>query len=127
MNAISAVGIIKNGNKYCFVVYPGGGLGFPKGTVEPGESFDQTAVREVQEETGLSSVRILNKIGVVTRIGHMNNKEVMKDIHLYQMETHDFTQGHQDETTEWLTPEEAYPRLFKEEAEFLKMYLSELE
>jgi 8-oxo-dGTP pyrophosphatase MutT (NUDIX family) len=38
--------------------------GLPKGTPDPGESLEQTAVREVSEETGLE-VGIVDKIGVV--------------------------------------------------------------
>ena len=35
--------------------------GLPKGTVEPGETLEETAVREVQEETGIR-VRILTPL-----------------------------------------------------------------
>jgi 8-oxo-dGTP pyrophosphatase MutT (NUDIX family) len=38
--------------------------GLPKGTPDPGESLEQTAMREVTEETGLQ-VRIVDKVGVV--------------------------------------------------------------
>src|SRR5207244_13605724 len=38
--------------------------GLPKGTPNPGESLEQTAVREVSEETGLE-VRLVDKIGVI--------------------------------------------------------------
>jgi len=36
----------------------------PKGTVEPGESLEQTALREVREETGITA-RILEKLGEI--------------------------------------------------------------
>lgn len=39
--------------------------GLPKGTPEPGESLEETAVREVSEETGLE-VRIEKKVGTIT-------------------------------------------------------------
>lgn len=38
--------------------------GLPKGTPDPGESLEQTAQREVEEETGLR-VRIGEKVGVI--------------------------------------------------------------
>lgn len=121
MNYQSAGGIIFDGDKICFIRFPNGMLSFPKGTQEPGEAIEQTAVREVQEETGLKNPKIIKKLGVVTRIGNNQiHQPVLKDIHLYLMEVDSFTQGKKDEQTEWLTPEEAYPRLFKEESEFLR-------
>lgn len=121
MNYQSAGGIIFNGEKICFIRFPNGMLSFPKGTMEKGETPEQTAVREVQEETGLASPKIIKKLGIVTRIGHDRfHLPVMKDIHLYLMQVDDFTEKSKDEETEWLTPDAAYPRLFKEESEFLK-------
>lgn len=37
------------------VRYRSGAWAFPKGHVEPGETLEQTAVREVQEETGVTA------------------------------------------------------------------------
>lgn len=57
----------------------------PKGTPEPGESLEQTAVREVEEETGL---RVVPR----RRIGHIrywftgNNVNYHKTVHFYLME-----------------------------------------
>lgn len=57
----------------------------PKGTPEPGESLEQTAVREVQEETGL-------RVVPERRIGHIrywfagNNVNYHKTVHFYLME-----------------------------------------
>lgn len=42
----------------------GGGISFPGGHVEPGESFVDSAIREVKEETGLC-VRNLKNCGVL--------------------------------------------------------------
>ena len=35
----------------------------PKGHVEEGESLEETAVREIEEETGLGSLKILERLG----------------------------------------------------------------
>jgi 8-oxo-dGTP pyrophosphatase MutT (NUDIX family) len=35
--------------------------GFPKGNIESGEKEKETAIREVEEETGLSSIRLINE------------------------------------------------------------------
>ncbi len=39
--------------------YIGGHIDFPKGHTEKGESYEETAIRELIEETGISDVRIL--------------------------------------------------------------------
>ncbi|MEL9991150.1 MAG: bis(5'-nucleosyl)-tetraphosphatase [Thermoproteus sp.] len=39
--------------EYLLLLYPGGHWDFPKGNIEPGETPEQTALREVKEETGL--------------------------------------------------------------------------
>ncbi len=39
---------------------------FPKGHVDPGESLAQAALREIREETGLSSVRLEDELGEVS-------------------------------------------------------------
>ena len=38
---------------YLLLHYPRGHLDFPKGNIEPGEKEEETALREVKEETGL--------------------------------------------------------------------------
>src|SRR5215469_6242188 len=53
---------------------------FPKGKALPGETLEQTALREVREETGLSC-RIISKLTVVnyayrTHKGHLRPKVV---------------------------------------------------
>ena len=40
--------------RYVIIRTPDGFYGFPKGHMEPGETEVQTALREIQEETGLS-------------------------------------------------------------------------
>ena len=40
------------------------GLQVPAGTIEPGESPETAALREAQEETGLTQLRVVGKVGV---------------------------------------------------------------
>ena len=44
------------------------GFVLPKGGVEPGESLLSAARREIEEETGLSAITLIRKLGVVERL-----------------------------------------------------------
>ena len=59
----------------------------PKGRVEPGESLRQTALREVEEETGLKSLRIVREIGLVRYIffWRPDNVNYRKTVHYFLM------------------------------------------
>ena len=45
--------IVVNDGKILIVKHNAGHIGFPKGHVEEGETEEQTAIREVKEETGI--------------------------------------------------------------------------
>lgn len=64
------------------------GLGFPKGHVEEGETFEQAALREVTEETGLTELKITKYLGMYSREAtEKGGLTVLKDIYLYLMES----------------------------------------
>lgn len=100
-------------------------LAIPKGHVEKGESLEQAAVREVQEETGLGSLRIVKKLGIVKRLSAEGDE--MKTIHIYLMETENYNHGESDEEYGWFTFGKAINKMaFPEEAEFLKKVRNKL-
>ena len=54
----------------------------PKGTVEEGEEFKQTAVREVKEETG-ADVSVIKYVGKSSYTFSIPQDTVAKDVHWY--------------------------------------------
>ena len=48
--------------------HPHAGIQIPKGTVEPGETIASAAWRELEEETGVTAVRLLRPIGQWARV-----------------------------------------------------------
>ncbi|MCR4840557.1 MAG: NUDIX hydrolase [Lachnospiraceae bacterium] len=56
----------------------------PKGTVEDGEEFPETALREVKEESG-ASTRIMKFIGTSNYTFSIPHDTVVKNVHWYLM------------------------------------------
>ncbi len=87
--------------------------GLPKGTPDKGETLEQTAVREVSEETGLE-VRRGDKIGVIEYWFAREGVRYHKWVHYYLMEAvGGDTQNHDVEydKVEWFPLEEALQKL----------------
>jgi len=59
--------------------------GLPKGLVEPGEEPDHTALREVQEETGLEA-KIVRPLGDISYWYVWENERVRKKVTFFLME-----------------------------------------
>ncbi len=57
----------------------------PKGTPDPGESIEETALREVQEETGLR-VRILEPLTSISYVFVQSGVRIDKTVHYWLME-----------------------------------------
>jgi 8-oxo-dGTP pyrophosphatase MutT (NUDIX family) len=57
----------------------------PKGHVELGENYLQTAVREIREETGIES-KVLEKIGEISYTFKIGPKRIKKTVHHYLLQ-----------------------------------------
>ncbi|MDO4189487.1 MAG: NUDIX domain-containing protein [Lachnospiraceae bacterium] len=60
------------------------GFVLPKGTVEAGESHEETALREVKEEASVNA-RIIKYIGTSKYTFTVGNDEIKKEVHWYLM------------------------------------------
>ena len=122
---MSAGGVVhrSNGNRIEFAICgrdSDGVWGLPKGTPNPGESLEQTAVREVTEETGLD-VRVVDKLGVIEYWFSREGTRYHKWVHYYLMEAVGGDTSKHDieyDKVEWFRAEVALKRLtFKNEVE----------
>ena len=126
--AVSAGGVVyRNGEDGIEVVICGrlgdGVWGLPKGTPHDGESLEETAVREVSEETGLE-VLIGEKIGVVEYWFARTRVRYHKWVHHYLFQaTGGDTASHDLEydRVEWRPIENALKTLtFKNESDMVE-------
>ncbi|MBD3362957.1 NUDIX domain-containing protein [Candidatus Dojkabacteria bacterium] len=105
------------------------GLSFPKGHVQNAESIEETALREIREETGLQKLSISSKLGVVSRKSLDKSEGCpQKDIHIYLVKSADCNHKEADSEYLWVEPKKALKNMaFKEEQEFLKSVINKIE
>ena len=90
----------------------------PKGTPIPGETLEETALREVREETGLT-VRIVSPLDAIRYTFVQRGTRIHKTVHYFMMEaTGGGLEGHDHEFEEvrWIAFQEA-PGLLSFETE----------
>ena len=60
---------------------------WPEGHAEEGETIEETALREVTEETGIKDLKILGKEGTQEYIYRLGETDIHKTVHIFLMET----------------------------------------
>ena len=119
----AAGGLVDNGKNAYLFIHRLGRWDMPKGKIEAGESMDQAALREVEEETGLTDLTLNNFLNSTLHIYRERNGErVLKTTYWYRM-TYSGTKNPKPQLEEgitkvaWMDPlqimETVYPSTFK--------------
>lgn len=104
-------GLVFNKNGEVLFIFRNGKWDLPKGGTEKGEVIEETAIREVEEETGVTGLKITQKLQKTYHVFKRNGRYKLKITHWFEMKT-DFEGtpvGQEDEGIEkvaWLKPEE---------------------
>ena len=80
----SAGGVLFKDNFVLLIKNPSGLWTFPKGLIEEGEPPEQTALREVYEETGIKG-KVLDYIGEVQYWYQLHGEKILKKVKYYLM------------------------------------------
>jgi 8-oxo-dGTP pyrophosphatase MutT (NUDIX family) len=122
-------GLVYNKQGEVLFIFRSGKWDLPKGGMDKGEAMEDTAIREVEEETGVNKLKITNKLQKTYHIFRRNGKYRLKITQWYEMQS-DFDGeliGQEDEGIEkvaWLNPEEVKEAL-KNSYENIKLLFEE--
>ena len=81
----AAGGIVENDKKELLFIFRLGKWDLPKGKVEKGEDIEATAEREVEEETGVTHLKMKKKIGETYHTYNAFGKHFIKTTHWFHM------------------------------------------
>lgn len=122
-------GLVYNTKGEVLFIFRNGKWDLPKGGIEKGEEIEDTAMREVEEETGVGKLKISRKLQKTYHVFKRNGKYKLKVTHWFEMHTKfdGKTQPQQKEGIEkavWLKPDEVKEAL-KNSFENIKLLFEE--
>lgn len=94
---IAGGGLVLNKHQEALFIFRGGKWDLPKGRIEEGESIEETAVREVEEECGISNLELDRFLLKTHHVFYQDKIRKLKETYWYLM--------HAEEEQE-LTPQE---------------------
>jgi ADP-ribose pyrophosphatase YjhB (NUDIX family) len=85
----AAGGLVRNPeNKFLFI-FRNGKWDLPKGKIEKGEAVKKAAMREVEEECGVSGLKIIKELETTYHTYKMDGKNILKPTYWFEMQTAD--------------------------------------
>ena len=83
----AAGGVVYNQKKELLMIFRNGKWDLPKGKLETGESIEECAIREVQEECGVNNLQIISKLSDTYHTYELNGEMVLKHTFWFRMTT----------------------------------------
>jgi ADP-ribose pyrophosphatase YjhB (NUDIX family) len=83
----AAGGVVTNSEGDVLLIYRLQTWDLPKGKIDKGETPEVAAVREVEEETGLTEIQLGDFIGHTYHTYEQKGKRILKKTHWYKMQT----------------------------------------
>lgn len=80
-------GLVFNDKNEVLFIFRNKKWDLPKGGIEKGEEIEDTAIREVEEETGVKGLKIIRKLNKTYHIFKRNGRYKLKITHWFEMKT----------------------------------------
>lgn len=81
----AAGGVVRNEKGALLFIFRRGKWDLPKGKVDPGETAEAAALREVGEETGLTGLKMNGELPATYHIYELQGKRILKKTHWFEM------------------------------------------
>lgn len=86
-NVVAGGGKVYNGKEEILFIYRNDKWDLPKGKAERNETIEETAIREVTEETGVSGLKITKPLDITYHIFKRNGRYKIKITYWFEMKT----------------------------------------
>ncbi|MCO6176111.1 NUDIX domain-containing protein [Flavobacterium sp. NRK F10] len=118
-------GLVFNAKGEVLFIFRNGKWDLPKGGTEKKETIEETAIREVEEETGVTGLKISHRIAKTYHVFKRNGRYKLKQTYWFEMKTKfdGIPEGQIEEGIEkvaWVKPEEI-PTLLENSYENIKL------
>lgn len=84
---VAAGGVVTNKKGKVLFIYRNDKWDLPKGKLDKGETIEECALREVEEETGVKKLKIENFLRTTYHVFKRNGIYKLKEVHWYAMKT----------------------------------------
>jgi 8-oxo-dGTP pyrophosphatase MutT (NUDIX family) len=81
----TAGGVVRNDEGEILMIFRRGKWDLPKGKIDEGETLEECAAREVEEETGVKNLSIIRKVTVTYHTYKEYGKQILKESHWFEM------------------------------------------
>ncbi len=105
---VAAGGLVENNQGEWLFIFRNGKWDLPKGKLEAGEEIAEAAVREVEEECGLSNIKLGKALSTTFHIYWINDEVILKPTYWFKMSVQTIQQllpqeEEGIETAEWIS------------------------
>ena len=124
-------GLVLNEKNEILLIFRKGKWDLPKGKLDNGETISACAIREVEEETGLKNVILIEPLIITYHTYHEGSRFILKESHWYTMKVsgnQTLTPQTEEDILEvkWITKEEAkqyFPECYPSVVDVLEKYI----